>query len=155
MYIPHFRGKARMSIEELDDRSMPHENGWVFGAYLEGYILTGLRRHDHGFIIPGEYQPPSPGQVCAVIPETVGLSSGEFDRDRNLIYSGDTLAQAMPDGTYANHAVVHYGPYREAVEHFEYWGNGFYVIGDRGRIRGELTKMLELEAYVVIDTQEA
>lgn len=37
-----FKAKSTLSAEELDAKGIPHDELWVTGAYLDGYILSGI-----------------------------------------------------------------------------------------------------------------
>lgn len=75
------RGKSKISIEEMDARGIYHENGWVFGVYMDGYILTDVLEVDDDYIVIGQW--------CAVYEESVGIFTGYSDINGVDIYEGD------------------------------------------------------------------
>lgn len=75
------RGKSKISIEEMDARGIYHENGWVFGIYMDGYILTDVLEVDDDYIVIGQW--------CAVYEDSVGLFTGHKDINGIDIYEND------------------------------------------------------------------
>lgn len=67
-----FRGKATGSIEELEEIGIKHTNGWVYGNYVEGFIVIGDRE-----------------QWSDVDPKTVGQYTNLNDKNGKKIFDGD------------------------------------------------------------------
>lgn len=62
-----FRGRVATSpeaLEELDYKGVQHKNGWVFGAYTDGFIVSGVAEVNEEYIAMEQWG--------AVDPETVG-----------------------------------------------------------------------------------
>src|SRR5690625_4511091 len=84
-----FRGKAVMSIEELDEMEFEHERGWVFGNLIQN--------GDNPWIV-GDFIEINSDYVAhefwvKVEPETVGQYTGLNDEKGRKKYEGDIVRQ--------------------------------------------------------------
>ncbi|GGP17296.1 YopX family protein [Oceanobacillus neutriphilus] len=112
-----FRGKARLSTEELDELEITHENGWVFGNYIENgfspYIVGDLADVGNDYIAHEWW--------VEVIPESVGQWTGKkgiFEGDL-VKYKRRNLDQAFG---------INDGPtYKEITREIEWSEDGFNV----------------------------
>ncbi len=75
-----FRGKALIDSDYCDIE----KGNWVYGgAYLDGYILNEITEATDEYIAIGDWFP--------VDPKTVGMWTGEVDKDGVEIYEGDVV----------------------------------------------------------------
>lgn len=70
-----FRGKS--DIEELEEIGIEHNNGWVYGSYVDGFIVIGDRK-----------------QWSDVDPKTVGQYTELKDLNDRKIFEGDIVKHA-------------------------------------------------------------
>lgn len=75
------RGKSKISIEEMDARGIQHRNGWVYGVYIDGYILADVLEANDDYVTIGQW--------CAVYEDSVGLFTGHKDINSIDIYEND------------------------------------------------------------------
>src|SRR5690554_144707 len=89
-----FRGKAKMSIEELNELGLKHENGWVYGHL----VMYGKTPYIVGDFI-GVYVKYMVNAIWVeVIPDTVGQFTGIEDRDGKNVYEGDIVKTDIGNG---------------------------------------------------------
>lgn len=79
-----FRGKAVMSVEELDEMGIEHNNGWVIGNLIQNgnnpYIAGDIIEIDPEYIAHDFW--------VRVHPESVGQYTSIKDKNRKEIYFG-------------------------------------------------------------------
>lgn len=80
-----FRGKATLSIGELNEREIEHKKGWVYGNLITNggspFIFGDIADHEEGWIAPEFW--------VSVIPESVGQFTNLHDRNGLEIWEGD------------------------------------------------------------------
>lgn len=93
MRLIRFRGKSKLSIEELVSMSVEHHNGWVYGNLIQNgdnpYIVGDIVDSSDEYIAH-EYWIP-------VHPESLGQFTGLLDKDGKDIYVGSIVQYGEPD----------------------------------------------------------
>lgn len=78
-----FRGKATGSIEELEEIGIKHTNSWVYGNYVEGFIVIGDREQW------SDVDPKTIGQYTNVnTPDGKKIFEGDYVRVRSDVHMG-------------------------------------------------------------------
>lgn len=82
-----FRGKSVMSIKEMDEMTIPHKNGWVYGNLIKNgndpFIVGSVADVSEEYLCPEWW--------WRVKSETVGQSTGLHDKHGTEIYEKDNI----------------------------------------------------------------
>jgi uncharacterized phage protein (TIGR01671 family) len=78
------RGKAKLSIEELNEIGVPHANGWVFGYLVEDFITGAVLEATDEYVALEWW--------AKVDPAAIGRYIGIKDKHGNEVYSDHILS---------------------------------------------------------------
>lgn len=78
-----YRAKSDLSNERMNELGIPHENGWVYGGLVGGWIL--------GEILEGGEEYIQPEWWISIQEGTVGQALGIQDRNGTEMYDGDII----------------------------------------------------------------
>ncbi|EAG9676195.1 hypothetical protein N4V48_001064 [Listeria monocytogenes] len=78
-----FRGKVTCSIKELEEIGIKHTNGWIYGSYIDGFIIDGVVEANTEYIAIEKW--------CAVDSKTVGQYTNVNTPSGKKIFEGDIV----------------------------------------------------------------
>ncbi|EAF3571138.1 hypothetical protein CT172_11360 [Listeria monocytogenes] len=78
-----FRGKVTCSIKELEEIGIKHTNGWIYGSYIDGFIIDGVVEANTEYITIEKW--------CAVDSKTVGQYTNVNTPSGKKIFEGDIV----------------------------------------------------------------
>ncbi|HDM8471003.1 TPA: hypothetical protein P0T56_002946 [Listeria monocytogenes] len=76
-----FRGKVTCSIKELEEIGIKHTNGWIYGSYIDCFIIDGVMEANTEYIAIEKW--------CAVDSKTVGQYTNVNTPSGKKIFEGD------------------------------------------------------------------
>ncbi|WP_243767833.1 hypothetical protein [Listeria monocytogenes] len=78
-----FRGKVTCSIKELEEIGIKHTNGWIYGSYIDCFIIDGVMEANTEYIAIEKW--------CAVDSKTVGQYTNVNTPSGEKIFEGDIV----------------------------------------------------------------
>lgn len=142
MKIPNkWRGKSLLSIEEMDEREIKHKDGWVYGIYIDGYII--------GEVIEATDQYISISGHCAVDEKSVGMYYGADVLDAND--NGKTVELYQNDivRNYVYHYQDHYDQQTLGFieQEIEFEGYIYGIVNWNPSQGFHIKKMMQIESH--------
>lgn len=124
-----FRGKTDISVDDLELKDLKHKGQWVYGTYIDGFIINGVVEANEEYIAIETW--------CPVDTNTVGQYTGVKDIYGVKIFEGDIVEYE----DYTSLYLIKEQPKVKGVISLGNFSNGIYLKG-MGTFKGSKLEVI-------------